>query len=311
MISLLRCALLQLCLLASAGPAWTSPSFELDGGYGTPSFEAWPLSGDFEAITTGSHLINIATRGQVQGGDNVMIAGFIIQGSVPKTVLVRARGPSLGYPPFNVPGVIADPSLTLYLGQTPVASNDNWPSAPNVIAMLESGFLPTNPAESAIMIALNPGAYTAVVSGVNGSTGVGIVEVFEVDQPDSPLINIATRGQVQTGDNVLIGGFIIQGLVPQTVLVRARGPSLGLPPLNVPGVLSNPVLTLYSGRAVIASNDDWQSASNAAAVQASTLAPTDPLESAILLTLNPGPYTAIVSGSGGGTGVGIVEVFAQ
>jgi hypothetical protein len=109
----------------------------------------------------------------------------------------------------------------------------------------------------------------------------------------------------------MIGGFIIQGTSPQNVLIRARGPSLGQPPFNVPGVLPNPVLTLYSGQTVIASNDNWQSASNAAAIQASTLAPTDPLESAILITLNPGAYTAIVSGSGGGTGVGIVEVFAQ
>ena len=138
---------------------------------------------------------------------------------------------------------------------------------------------------------------------------MGIVEVFEADHPEYPLINISTRGQVQTGDNVMIGGFIIQGNASQTVLIRAVGPNLAN--FGVPGVLANPTLQLYSGQTVIASNDDWQSASNAAEIQATGLAPVSSLESAILITLAPGAYTAIVSGVGGGTGVGIVEVFAR
>jgi hypothetical protein len=140
---------------------------------------------------------------------------------------------------------------------------------------------------------------------------VGIVEVFEVDHPEVPLINISTRGQVLTGADVMIGGFIIQGASSQTVVVRARGPSLI--PFGIPNALANPTLELYrsSDNTLILSNDDWQSAANAAAVQASGFAPANALESAILITLNPGAYTAIVRGAASGTGVGIVEVFAQ
>jgi hypothetical protein len=160
------------------------------------------------------------------------------------------------------------------------------------------------------MVTLNPGAYTAIVSGVGGTIGVAIVEVYELDHPEVPLTGIATRGFVQSGDNVMIGGFIIQGSSPQTVVVRARGPSLASQ--GVPNTLSNPTLTLVpaSGGATIV-NDDWGSAANAAQLSASGFAPSDPRESAILVTLQPGAYTAIVSGVGGTTGVAIVEVFAQ
>ena len=151
--------------------------------------------------------------------------------------------------------------------------------------------------------------HTAIVSGVSGGAGVAIIEVYEIDQPQNPVINISTRGQVQTGDNVMIGGFIIQGSASQTVLIRAVGPALANS--GVAGVLANPKLDLYSGQTVIASNDNWQTAGNAAAISASGLAPANPLESAILMTLTPGAYTAIVSGADGGSGVGMVEVFAQ
>ena len=138
---------------------------------------------------------------------------------------------------------------------------------------------------------------------------MGIVEVFEVDRLDMPLINIATRGQVLTGNDVMIGGFVIQGTRPQTVLVRARGPSLSA--AGIPNPLANPVLQLFSGATMIASNDDWGTAANAAIIQSSGFAPSNALESAIRITLNPGAYTAIVTGANGGTGVGIIEVFAQ
>ena len=156
---------------------------------------------------------------------------------------------------------------------------------------------------------LSPGAYTAIMAGVGGFTGIGIVEVFEIDHPEIPLTNIATRGPVLTGDNVMIGGFIISGTAPKTVLITARGPSLAA--LGVPGVLANPTLTLYLGQTVIAFNDDWGTAPNAAAIQATGIAPANAQESAILITLMPGPYTAIVSGANATTGIGIVEVFAQ
>ncbi len=252
-------------------------------------------------------LSNISTRGRVQTGDSVMIGGFIIDGATPKTVLIRARGPSLSA--YNVPGVLANPKVDLYAGQTVIASNDNWGNAPNKADITATGLAPTNSLESAILTTLSPGAYTAIVSGVSNTSGVGIVEVLEMDNPAAPLINISTRGQVQTGDNVMIGGFIIDGASPQTVLIRARGPSLTA--YGVPGVLANPTMDVYSGQAVIASNDDWGNALNEADITATGLAPTDPMESAILTTLDPGAYTVIVRGYNGTSGVGIVEVLAQ
>jgi murein DD-endopeptidase MepM/ murein hydrolase activator NlpD len=257
-----------------------------------------------------SRLLNIATRGKVETVDNVMIAGFIIQGSTAKKVLIRARGPSLAVAPFNVPGTLADPFLTLYSGATPIDSNDDFASHPNA-ASIPADWVPTNAKESAIVATLNPGAYTAIVNGVGGTSGVAIVEVFEIDHPETPLSNIATRGPVYTGDNVMIAGLIIQGDTPKTVLITARGPSMAVPPFNVPGTLPDPTLTLYSGQTVIASNDNWGSAANAVQIQSAVGAPTNNLESAILITLQPGAYTAIVSGANGGTGLGIVEVFAQ
>ena len=257
--------------------------------------------------TSIARLANISTRGKVQTGDNVMIGGFVIGGSSPKKVLIRAVGPNLAN--YGVPGVLANPKLELYSGPTMIASNDDWGIASNAAAITATGLAPVSSLESAILTTLSPGAYTAIVSGVGGTTGVGIVEVFEADHPEYPLINISTRAQVQTGDNVMIGGFIIQGDSAQTVLIRAVGPNLAN--YGVPGVLANPKLDLYSGATKIASNDDWGTAANAVAITATGLAPVSPLESAILTTLAPGAYTAIVSGVGGGTGVGIIEVFAQ
>jgi hypothetical protein len=239
-----------------------------------------------------------------------MIAGFIIQGSSAKKVLIRARGPSLAAAPFNVPGTLADPFLTLYSGATPIDTNDDFAQHANA-AQIPADWIPGNAKEAAIVTTLNPGAYTAIVNGVSSTSGVAIVEVFELDQPGTPLINIATRGPVQTGDNVMIAGLIIQGDAPKTVLITARGPSMAGPPHNVPGTLSDPVLTLFSGQTPIASNDNWPQAANAAQIQTAIGAPTNTLESAILITLQPGAYTAIVNGASNATGLGIVEVFAQ
>ncbi len=252
-------------------------------------------------------LANISTRMQVLTGNDVLIGGFIIGGNAPKTVVVRARGPSLV--PLGVPNALADPVLQLFSGATQIASNDNWTTAPNAVLLNASGFAPGNPLESAIHATLGPGAYTAIVTGSGGGTGVGIIEVFEVDRPDLPLANISTRGQVLSGGDVMIGGFVIQGDAPQTVVVRARGPSLA--PFGITNFLANPVLQLYSGQSVIASNDDWGTSPDAALIQSSGFAPASPLESAIRVTLAPGAYTAIVTGAGGTTGVGIIEVFAQ
>jgi hypothetical protein len=310
----------------------------------------FPIERHFLSSEDLSRLANISTRGSVLTGDNVMIGGFIIQGSSPKTVLIRSRGPSMAGAPFNLPGTLANPSMQLFSGSTVIAQNDNWQDAPScsgftcggAIEIAATGLDPCQPnpeqsgppsncaLESAILITLPPGAYTAIVRGVSGGTGVGLMEVFEADAgTSSRLVNISTRGLVQTGDNVMIGGLIVQGSVPKTVLIRARGPSMGAAPFNIGGTLSNPLLRLFSGSTLIAQNDNWQDAPScggfacggAATITSTGLDPCQPnpgqstsppgcnQESAILITLPPGAYTAIVSGADGGTGVGIVEVF--
>jgi hypothetical protein len=266
---------------------------------------------NFAASSTPARLGNISTRGQVLTGNDVMIGGFVIGGTAAKTVLVRARGPSMI--PAGVTNAILDPTMTLVNQATGtiIATNDNWTSASNASAITATGLAPTDTRESAILMSVAPGAYTAVVSGVNNAIGVGIVEVFEIDGPQIPLSNISTRGQVQTGNNVMIGGFVISGSAPQQVLIRARGPSMI--PAGVTNAIADPTMTLVNQatNAIIATNDNWGSASNAAAIMATGLAPTNALESAILTTLQPGAYTVVVSGVNNVTGVGIVEVFAQ
>ena len=273
------------------------------------------LVGNFAAGTTITglaldpdppRLAAISTRMQVLTGSDVAIGGFIVGGSTPKVVVVRARGPSLASQ--GVPGTLANPQLQLFSGQAEIAFNDNWQDAANAALIQSSGFAPSDPLESAIYVPLAPGAYTAIMSGVGGGTGVGIVEVFEVDAPAMPLTAISTRGQVLTGSNVMIGGFIIDGNVPRTVVVRGRGPSLAA--AGVSGALADPQLQLFSGATLISYNNNWQE-TDAEAILASGYAPANALESAIRITLQPGAYTAILSGVGGGTGVGIVEVFTS
>jgi hypothetical protein len=178
--------------------------------------------------------------------------------------------------------------------------------------MTASGLAPNHPKEAAVMMAFDPGApYTAIVSGVGGTTGVANVEVFEVDHPETPLINISTRANVLTGENVMIAGFVIQGAASKTVVINVAGPSLTsfFPAATL---LANPTLTLVRGsdNTIIASNDDWQQAANAQEIRASGFAPNNALEPAILMSLPPGAYTAIVGGVGGGTGRAVVGVFA-
>ncbi len=283
--------------------ASTSFRFDGTGSVGGNCGTAAPVSS--------AHLANLSTRGQVLTGNDVMIGGFVIGGSANKTVAIIATGPSLAA--FGIANPLANPTLTLVRSsdQAVIATNDNWGSAANAAQIQASGFAPSNPLESAILVSLAPGAYTAIVSGAGGGTGTGIVAVYEVDHPEVPLINVSTRGQVLTGNDVMIGGFVIQGSGPQTVVVRASGPSLAN--YGIANALANPTLTLVrsSDQAVIATNDNWGSAANAAQLQAMGLAPASALESAILISLNPGAYTAIVSGAGGVTGVGTVEVFAR
>ena len=279
---------------------------------------------DLNQVTLG----NISTRGLVQTGDDVMIGGFIVQGTGPKTVIIRAIGPELIPPPYNIPNALADPTLELHNSTGAlIGSNDNWQTtviggiitSSQVSAIQNSGHVPTQPSESAIIATLQPGNYTAIVRGVNNTVGVALVEVYDLG-PDATSIlgNISTRGFVQTGDNVMIGGFIVQGTGPKTVIIRAIGPELIPPPYNIPNALADPTLELHNSTgALIGSNDNWQTtviggiitSSQVSAIQNSLHAPTQPSESAIIATLQPGNYTAIVRGVNNTVGVALVEVY--
>ena len=251
-------------------------------------------------------LINISTRGVVSTGDAVMIGGFAIRGTQPKRVLIRAVGPSLTAQ--GVPNVLADPTMSLHgAGQT-LAANDDWTLSADQQAIIASGFAPSDPKEPAIVRTLDPGNYTAIVRGAFASTGIGLVEVYDLDQSSgSKLINISTRGLVSTGDAVMIGGFAVRGGQPKRVLIRAVGPSLT--DQGVPNVLLDPTMSLHGGGQTLATNDDWNLSTDQQAIIASGFAPSDPKEPAIVRTLDPGDYTAIVRGTSGSTGIGLVEVY--
>jgi hypothetical protein len=248
---------------------------------------------------------NIATRAFVQTGENVIIGGFIVSGPAgsEKKVILRGIGPSLSKQ--GIQGALSDPVLQLYKGPTLLETNDNWTS--NEAAVKATGLQPTNALESAIVTTLAPGAYTVILSGKNNGTGIGLVEVYDL-APDSKalLANISTRCDVETGDNVLIGGFILEGAEPSQILVRAIGPSLTKE--GVHGALADPILDLYDANGAVITNDDWRGTQEAAII-ATGVAPTNDKESAILATLPPGNYTAIVSGKNNGTGVALVEVY--
>ena len=265
--------------------------------------------------TATAKLLNVSSRLQVGTGDDVAISGFIIGGNGAKQVLIRAIGPSLA--PLGIPGALADPFLELHNSSgAPIASNDNWETTiiDGVITVDQAATIrattiaPTDAAESAILADLPPGAYTAVVSGVNNSTGVGLAEVYDLNQESPATIeNLSTRGFVQTGSNLLIGGFIVGGSEMSTVVVRALGPSLL--EAGVTDALADPMIDLYDANgSLLASNDNWADTQQAE-IEASGLAPTNPLEAAIESTLAPGNYTATVTGKDGNVGVGLVEVY--
>ncbi len=258
----------------------------------------------------GPRLLNLSTRSLVETGDNVLINGFIISGPDPKTVVLRALGPSLTG--FEVSGALSDPVLSLYNSSgTLLATNDDWQTDIGATFIEQNGFAPPNPVESAhLQTDLTPGAYTVVVTGKNGAQGISLAEVYEVPSPglNSILTNVSGRGFVGTDDNVLISGFIVGDVGSATVIVRALGPSLGS--FGVSDPLSDPVLTIFDSNGnVIASNDNWQDDNNAVLVQQNGLAPPDALDSAIVLYLPAGTYTAIVSGANGATGNALVEVY--
>jgi hypothetical protein len=258
-----------------------------------------------------AQLTNISTRASVQTGEGVTIGGFILTGTDLKQVVVRGLGPTLGQPPFNVPNVLADPTLQLVdgTGKT-IFINDNWKETQQA-GIQATGLAPPNDFESAIRIALQPGKYTAILSGKNNTTGVGLVEVYDIEKSVfSALTNVSTRGFVGTDQNVMIGGFITEGGNGSTqIVIRGLGPTLGQPPFNVPNVLADPKLTLVNSNGnIVRGNNNWKD-SQQAAIQATGLAPPNDLEAAILVTVAAGRYTAILEGNGGGTGIGLVEVY--
>jgi hypothetical protein len=260
-------------------------------------------------VTT--NISNFSTRASVQTGPGVTIAGFIITGTGPKLVVVRGLGFTLAQPPFNVPGVLADPTLQLFdSGGHPFWFNDNWKDTQQ--AQIQStGLAAPNDLESAILQTLEPGNYTAVLSGKNGTTGVGLVEVYDTNPGGSAeLTNVSTRGFVGTGNDVLIAGFVTDGGNGSTqVVVRGLGPTLAQPQFGVSGALADPWVTLVDSNGnVVYTNNNWKNTQQAA-IQATGKAPPNELESALIVTVAPGNYTAILSGIDFGTGIGLLEIY--
>ncbi|MFT7685382.1 MAG: cyclophilin family peptidyl-prolyl cis-trans isomerase [Candidatus Azotimanducaceae bacterium] len=265
--------------------------------------DAFPLDATNNPLLV-NRLQNIATRGFVGTGDNVLIGGLIIGGTEPKTVIIRAKGPSLAE--AGVSNTLPNPKVVLFSGSVVIDENDDWQEHANM-NLIPENLQPSNVQESVIFRTLEPGAYTAIVLGVNDEEGIGLVEVFELDDTGvNRLENIATRGLVGTGDNVLIGGLVISGTQNKKVVIRAKGPSLES--AGVAAFLGDPEMIVLSGSTVIASNNNWRDDVQKDQIPLS-LQPSEDLEAALFTELAPGAYTVIVSGVGGTTGIGIFEVF--
>lgn len=281
-------------------PAGVNGTLSASGGTVTLTITGAPAA---------TSLVNISTRARVETGDGALIGGFVIAGPNSKRVIIRALGPSLAA--FGVSGALANPTLRLVnpTNQQEIAGNDDWRSSQQA-EIQASGFAPTNDFESAIVATLAPGSYTGVVSGVGGATGVGLIEVYDLDtgsRATARPVNVSTRARVLTGDNILIGGFVVGGVRERRVLIRALGPSLTA--FGVAGALADPTLEIKDATGVtLGTNDNWKSTQQSA-IQASGFAPPNDLDSAILLTLPPGACTALVRGVGSATGVGLVEVY--
>lgn len=266
-----------------------------------------------------SQITNISTRSFVGQGASAQIAGFVIGGTEPKPVFIRANGPALTQ--FGLTGVLSDPKLTLNSSTSVIAENDDWNSVPadrdQILSIINQrnlfSFAPGSK-DAALVVTLAPGNYTAIVSGSNGTTGVALIEVYDLASAanQSRLVNISTRTEVHSGAEVAIGGFVISGSAPKTVLIRAGGPALAQ--FNVPGLLADPTLTIYSGQNVISQNDDWETPESSSVLAANQKAGAFPFASgskdaALVLVLQPGAYTAIVSGKNSANGVALLEVY--
>lgn len=286
------------------------------------------------ATSAQTTLANLSTRGLVTSGNGVLIAGIVIGGTTPKPILVRAAGPALA--DFGVGGALLDPSLRIVASATSrtVAENDNWDSDGNAAEIeaaatrLGAFQFRRGARDAAILATLPAGNYTAVVSGVGGLNGVALVEVYDADADAATartrkLVNIATRGQVISGDSVIIAGLVVAGPGPRTYLIRGIGPTLAKPPFNLSGALLDPFLEIFRGETLLRENDDWDSPSNGmpalrtaatrvgafALMEERDAATRSGLDAAMLITLPPGNYTAKLSGFEGATGVGLIEVY--
>jgi hypothetical protein len=259
--------------------------------------------------TVQSRPLNLSTRGSIASGENSLIGGFIVSGVDPKTIVMRALGPSLA--DAGVPNPAADPSLMLFDSSgAMVASNDDWESDPGADQISANGLAPEDPAEAATIQTLTPGAYTFVCTQTdNAAAGIGLVEAYDLSPLKSTLVNISTRGTVGTGDNVLIAGFIVGQVDMDTVAIRALGPSLASSGVGAP--LADPFLTVYNanGEALV-TNDSWQDDYSAQQITDKGLALADDLEAATIVHLVPGVYSAILSGANGSTGVGLIELYS-
>jgi hypothetical protein len=270
-------------------------------------------------------LANISTRGVVGSGSGVLIAGLVVGGTTPKNIFIRAAGPALS--DFGVSGALADPVLTIVNKDSQVvASNDNWENGGNAAAVTAAsarlGAFQFKPGsrDAAALATLAPGNYTAVVSGAGNLNGVALVEAYDADADTATsrtrkIVNIATRGQVSGGDNVLIAGLVVTGPGPRTYLIRAVGPTLGGAPFSVSGALNDPFLQIFQDETLLRENDDWDSPLSAqpalrdAAGKVGAFALQSRRDSAMIVTLQPGSYTAKVTGFAGTTGVGLVEIY--
>lgn len=267
----------------------------------------FPFAADFSPEPTSSRLANISTRVQVSRGERVLIAGFIARGDPTERVMLRGLGPSLAG--SGIASVIANPKLELYdSAGSLMAENDDWEQNTNRQEIADTGIPPSSPEESVILCKLPSGkaaSYTAILRSSSATSGIGLLEVYDLeDAATSELVNISSRGFVQSGEKSLISGFVVAGPTRERVIIRAIGPSL-----PVDGKLRNPVLELVDGNGTsLGKNDDWR-VTQEAAITATGVAPPDDLESAIVTTLGTGAYTAVVQSADSGGGVALVEIY--
>jgi probable HAF family extracellular repeat protein len=267
-----------------------------------------------------ARIINLSARADVGTGGNVLIAGFVVGGSGTKNVLLRGVGPGLGAAPFNIPGTLALPQLTLVNPATGavIATATAWGGSSTlsgVFASVSAFPLATGSADSAVVETLPVGSYTSTVAGVNSTSGIALAEIYDADlgNSGSSLLNISARANVGTGANVLIAGFVLDGALPAKVLLRGIGPTLGQAPFNVPGALARPQILLYNSSGVeLGGSQGWGGSTTLSALFTQVGAfplPTNSADAAMVTIIPPGSYTVQLSGQNGTTGIGLLEVY--